>query len=161
MAVQSRPERAQQPGPRGVPSENTLFNADDFPIAVAVQQFIAEHPGGATDTANRLFQRLQKYKTDSDHLWPKSARGFSAALIKAAAAFRLAGIEVRRPAGNHTEAGNLWTIRARSDVSVPEDKEPQLRVQHAERSAERAEYLCARRPANARELLEICQSQGL
>ncbi|OZA81128.1 MAG: hypothetical protein B7X64_03100 [Halothiobacillus sp. 39-53-45] len=82
---------------------------DASPVAAALLDwFDGRERRGITDTVKSLFEQVERYRPQGAEAWPRSPKGFSDALRRAAPALRQMGIECR----NEGKTGGVvrWSV---------------------------------------------------
>jgi hypothetical protein len=102
--------------------ESIARTIDANPVASAVLSWIAQNPGGATDTASGFMTRMEQFKPTRADSWPWSPKGFADALRRVAPALRQMGVECRKM----PKTGGVirWVIRPANTAPEPGPESP-------------------------------------
>lgn len=112
-------------------SDSISRTIDASPVAAAlVDWFDARDKRSISETAKNLFLDIDRFKPQGAEAWPRSPKGFSDAIRRAAPALRQIGIECR----NEGKIGGLvkWTV-CEKKLQIPSPESPDVLI-HAGKS---------------------------
>lgn len=108
-------------------SDSIARTIDASPVAAAlVDWFDSRGRRSISDTAKNLFLEIDRFKPQGAEAWPRSPKGFSDAIRRAAPALRQMGIEINQTEKEGHDNTRKWRIIEKK-LSTPSPQSPHVR----------------------------------